>query len=122
MTSRQRQSMNRILRDVCTYTGMESRYVTGNSRKERYVDARQAFCILAYYKGNTYESIGEFLNRDHSSIIHLCNYKPMNADVVAIVKSIKDFGEDNRLLQSMENKLMNNPEDEELREKLKQLI
>jgi len=122
MTSRQRQSMNRILSDICSHIGMEARYVVSNSRKERYVDARQAFCILAYYHGNTYEAIGEFLNRDHSSIMHLCNYKPMNADVVATVKSIKDFGEDNRLLQSVENKLMNNPDDQELREKLKELI
>ena len=49
--------------------------IMAKSRKRNFVDARKAFSILLRDKGYTYTRIGEFLNKDHATILHHFNSK-----------------------------------------------
>lgn len=55
----------------------------GNCRLRHFVNARTEFVVYAYNTlGKSSKQIGIFLNRDHSSIIHLLRrHARMNAEV-----------------------------------------
>ena len=61
--------LERIVRSVFQADIMDK------SRKRNFVDARKAFSILLRDKGYTYTRIGEFLNKDHATILHHFNSK-----------------------------------------------
>lgn len=60
-----------ILQRVCDVTGIMPHDVFSNTRKREIVIARQLFCYVTMtHYTYTWVSIGKFLNRDHSTIIH----------------------------------------------------
>lgn len=57
---------------VCTEYEVNWGIIAGISRRRINVDARSAYCYLAKkYLGHSLKHIGEMLNRDHSTIIHM---------------------------------------------------
>jgi len=71
-----RQSLYKICLDICTHYNADVSKVRGRSRKEEVVYIRYQFIIAARDCEYTTIEIGDFLGRDHSSIVHfLNNYK-----------------------------------------------
>ena len=59
---------------ICDYFDITVKQLKSSSRKREHVTARIIFSHLARNRYNmTFGSIGAFLNRDHSTIIHECD-------------------------------------------------
>lgn len=60
-----------IFTRVLLFYDLDAELVKGKNRKEHLVKARKLFCILAYeYSNESFERIGNYINRDHSSVMH----------------------------------------------------
>ena len=65
-----RQS-TRIIQETAEKYQLEVTDITGQSRKPRFVAARQEACYLLRQAGYSYPQIGRFLgDRDHTTIVH----------------------------------------------------
>lgn len=65
-----RQS-TRIIQETAEKHELEVTDITGQSRKPRFVAARQEACYLLRQAGYSYPQIGRFLgDRDHTTIVH----------------------------------------------------
>lgn len=71
------KTLDEILNHVCDYYQLPRIYVESQSRRQDAVLARHTFCWLSRMmtKKSTTD-IGEFINRDHASVIHA--YKQIN--------------------------------------------
>ena len=66
-------TLENILTAVCILTGSNEAEIRSKSRKREYIIPRQIFCYAARKLTKMkYNEIGEFIGRDHSSIIHSC--------------------------------------------------
>lgn len=64
-------AMNSILEDVSEKYGLSKKTVLSNSRKQEVVRARNiAMRRCRILLGATYQQIGQFFNRRHSTVIH----------------------------------------------------
>ena len=65
---------------VCKYYGISLDVLVGKKRDRYIVQARRDFCHLT--KNNTKESVGRFLKRDHTMVIHYLKQPPHNLDKI----------------------------------------
>ena len=70
------KKLNNILTAVCIIEEVRPSDLQGRSRTRALVDVRKLFVYFAraIHPGISYEQIGLFLNRDHSTMIHYINY------------------------------------------------
>lgn len=63
-----------ILQKVCDASGIMPHDILSKTRKREIVIARQLFCyITVKYFNYTLKNVGNFLNRDHSTVVHSVN-------------------------------------------------
>lgn len=63
--------MRLILRTVGDYYGIKPELITENSRTEKIAKARQmSFYLARMMTDASFPQIGDFLNRDHSTVVH----------------------------------------------------
>lgn len=62
--------MRSIVQQVSFRTGVLSMDLMGHTRKPRVVKARHLVMFKAYQNGLTYDFIGEYLGRHHTSVMH----------------------------------------------------
>jgi len=117
-----RTPIDRLLLRTASETNVPIGKIAGDSREKKIVDARQIFCCCAYYSGYTYEAIGEFINRDHSSVIHLCNERPLSKDSVEKIRTIRNGSDPISIISSLAFKLYKDPNDNKTRKTLKELL
>lgn len=73
-----RDSLKRILLEVCEKRGVTIREVVGRGRDRALVEARREFVTRARAETNaSYPAIGRAMNRDHTTAIHLHNTPPV---------------------------------------------
>lgn len=66
--------INKVFSIVCEYYGFHPVPIKGKSRKDIFVRVRQMYCYLANeYSQETYQSIGNVINRDHATVIFSIN-------------------------------------------------
>tara|TARA_R100001443_G_C3282969_1_gene160864 strand:- start:251 stop:670 length:420 start_codon:yes stop_codon:yes gene_type:complete len=65
---------------VCKFYGIDLEQLVGKKRDRYIVQARRDFCHLT--KKNTKESVGRFLKRDHTMVIHYLKKPPHNLDKI----------------------------------------
>lgn len=65
---------------VCKYYGITLEQLVGKKRDRYIVQARRDFCHLT--KKNTKQSVGRFLKRDHTIVIHYLKQPPHNLDKI----------------------------------------
>tara|TARA_B100000214_G_C23561906_1_gene443259 strand:+ start:75 stop:515 length:441 start_codon:yes stop_codon:yes gene_type:complete len=65
---------------VCKYYGISLDQLVGKKRDRYLVQARRDFCHLT--KKNTKQSVGRFLKRDHTMVIHYLKQAPHNLDKI----------------------------------------
>jgi len=63
-------SLEKIVLNCIPYKITHQQFKSKN-RQQKFVDPRSLFCIIARKLNFKYKSIGEYLKRDHTSIIHL---------------------------------------------------
>lgn len=64
-------NLDRFIEVISTKTGVSEKNIKSKSREKEFVFARHVFCYLAKkYTGHTLKAIGQYINRDHTSIIH----------------------------------------------------
>lgn len=63
-------SFDGVLQEAGRLFGVHPRDIRGKARYEFIQPARRAFCVAMRLRGNSYPSIGRFLDRDHSTIIY----------------------------------------------------
>jgi hypothetical protein len=70
-----RLGIERIFNIVCDYLGVDGEDVKGKTRKGNIAEARHVFCFLAYHSiaNHTLKEVGEFIDRDHSTVLHSKN-------------------------------------------------
>ena len=62
--------LEKISKDVADFFKMPVSDIKKQNRRLEYVIPRNLFCLLAFRQGHSYNSIGKFLGRDHSTIMH----------------------------------------------------
>ena len=68
---------------VCKYYNITIEELICKRRDRELVKARRDFCHLAFKNTNcTKEKIGQFLKRDHTSVIYHLGKKPVNLDKI----------------------------------------
>ncbi len=65
---------------VCKFYGIDLELLIGKKRDRYLVQARRDFCHLT--KKNTKKSVGRFLQRDHTMVIHYLKDQPHNIDKI----------------------------------------
>jgi len=65
---------------VCKYYGISLDQLVGKKRDRYLAKARRDFCHLT--KDNTKHSVGRFLKRDHTMVIHYLKQPPHNLDKI----------------------------------------
>tara|TARA_R110001632_G_scaffold208195_1_gene332533 strand:- start:2989 stop:3660 length:672 start_codon:yes stop_codon:yes gene_type:complete len=69
--SRELKTLNAIMNMVCRYYSIDKELVLGRKRDRELVIARQMFCWLARrYTRSTFKLMGEFIDRNHATVIH----------------------------------------------------
>lgn len=69
--SRELKTLDSIMTIVCRYYLVEKRLVLSKKRDKEIVMARQMFCSLSRkYTRSTFKLIGEFINRNHATVLH----------------------------------------------------
>jgi len=69
--SRELKTLDSIMTIVCRYYLVEKRLVLSKKRDKEIVMARQMFCWLSRkYTRSTFKLIGEFINRNHATVLH----------------------------------------------------
>lgn len=64
-------TIEEVLKKVAEVFEVEPEDITGISRRHKYVMARRAFCaFLSRSTHVTRQKLGEYINRDHSSVVH----------------------------------------------------
>lgn len=83
-------TLNKLAQRVCDSIDIELSNLKKGCRKEKYVDGRQAFSVIAKrYEGYTYEEIAEFLGyKGHQPIIHLVDLKPLTERALRILQDL----------------------------------
>ena len=83
----------KILDDIYNY--VNSVYgidIKEKTRKRAYSDGRALFCYIARKKTNfTYECIGDYLNKDHATIIYAVKVTSYYLDKEVIAEALKHF-------------------------------
>lgn len=65
-------SMRQKATEICLERGITMAQFLGNQRTDELVDARTELCVWAVADlGKTYEEIGRFIKRDHSTVIYM---------------------------------------------------
>ena len=68
------KELTEILQKVCDASGIMPHDIISKNRKREIVIARQLFCYITIkYFNYTLKNVGNFLNRDHSTVIHSVN-------------------------------------------------
>ena len=68
---------------VCKYYNITIEELVGKRRDRELVKARRDFCHLDFKNTNcTKEKIGQFLKRDHTSVIYHLGKEPVNLDKI----------------------------------------
>lgn len=81
-------NLNYILSTVCSYYGLEKENVKSNSRKANYIEARQLFFYIARnHSESSLIKIGEMVNRDHSTVVHLINKVYIQKEIYSKLKN-----------------------------------
>lgn len=111
-----------LLVRTASVTGVSIAEMCGRSRERPIVDARQLFCCVSFYSGHTMVSIGETIGRDHSTVSHLCNERPLPANAEATMIKIREGSEVMDRISSLAFTVYNNPNDQDARAKLKRLL
>ena len=62
--------LRQIVDDVAEATGVSASAILGESRVRRITRARQIVRIVAHRQGLSLTEIGQFLRRDHTSVMH----------------------------------------------------
>lgn len=64
-------TLEQIVDAVCDHYETTAKEVRGKSRKGEIVNARRAFCHMAYFfTDKSTAEIGEYISSDHSTVIH----------------------------------------------------
>lgn len=114
-------NLNDLLGRIAIIMDEDPRNILLPNRQEKLVDCRQAFCILAHYNGYMYKEIGEFLDRDHSSVHHLVNNRPVTNGSLKCINELL-ISENNNNLVFLASELAKNPENEDIKEQLKTIL
>lgn len=118
MNKEKRQRLNKLLFNLCSVQQVNPKKVLTSARDAHLADIRHAFAIRAKdmeEENYTLEEIGDYLNRDHSTIVHHLNKRPETEAVQRLVNSDLKFLKD---LQA----LLYDPNNENLRKKLKRQL
>lgn len=62
--------LRQIVDDVAEATGVSAALILGESRVRRIARARQIVMFVAHRQGMSLTEIGQFLRRDHTSVLH----------------------------------------------------
>lgn len=68
--TRDAQRAKEVMRAVCEYQGVDEQHLIGPKRARKLVEARQTIAWILHRKlGYTLKAVGEFLSRDHSTVM-----------------------------------------------------
>jgi len=66
-------SMQEVIRKVCNFYDIKEDTVLSKARSRKIVQARQLIMyILREYANIPFSAIGQYLKRDHTTVIHSC--------------------------------------------------
>jgi hypothetical protein len=67
--------MERVFDMVCKYLKVDGDDIKSSTRLKEVAEARHVFCFLAYNSiaAHTLKEIGQFINRDHATVLHSKN-------------------------------------------------
>lgn len=87
--------INKIFAIVCEYYGFHQVPIKGKSRRDDIVKVRQMYCYLANeYSKETYQKIGNVINREHATVIFSINKIRMQKEVYrSITNEINELTE-----------------------------
>lgn len=68
-----KKTLSQILTGVCYKLDLSVHNVKSNDRHQNLVFARIIYSILALNEGYTFQKVGKFINRNHSTIFHYRN-------------------------------------------------
>ncbi len=80
--------LNQITQKVLTLTGKGLQPLQAKNRSTRHIYARKFFVALARLNEFSYSEIGEYLKRDHTTIINLARKAEADDTLMEIAKSI----------------------------------
>lgn len=64
-----------IVNCICKYYNINYKSLSGNSREQPLPFGRQIYCYLCrtiYFRNRSLNLIGEFINKDHATVLHGC--------------------------------------------------
>lgn len=64
--------------ELCAETGFSKNNILSRRRNRELVDARQLIAAKLHGYGLSFGAIGRVMNRDHTSIMHLCKKRKLN--------------------------------------------
>lgn len=77
-----------LLTEVCEFANVSKSDIKSKVRKQRLVDIRYTYCIIARDETNaSLDVIGSLINRDHSTVCHAIR----NKNVPEIKQLVSDF-------------------------------
>lgn len=122
MQEREDNKLNELLIRVCKFMEISPEDVYSGSRKQEIVAARKAIAIVGYfYEEIPQTEIGDFLERHPSTINHYCEEINLTENLLNAVRYLLN-GVDFNQVAILAAKVSKNPQDKELRLKLKQLL
>lgn len=79
---------------ICDYFDITVKQLKSSSRKREHVTARIIFSVIARDKFNmTFHAIGQFINRDHSTVIHeKDNFQQWSVTPKAYAAELRHYG------------------------------
>lgn len=114
------KELTSLLDKICYSYGVSVMDVRSMSRKERLVDVRRVFSIIAKSRGYGPTEVGRFLNIDHSSVIHYLEHQHLlDPRGKRIVASMTDY---DTMISGLALKLVDNPEDPQLQRQMLKLL
>ncbi len=83
-----------ILDEIYTYVnGVYGIDIKEKTRKQEYSDGRALFCLIVRKKTNfTYQCIGDYLNKNHATVMYAVKNTSNYLDKEIIAEALKHFG------------------------------